>query len=132
MFVRLVSEEMLTNSTTVRLNNIDDETFLSQTVYDMFVSALASIIPTSEDNIFIINVQDDTDVSAKILNVSFAVRNTVVGNEDIFYSAQFIREKVYLQRALLAKLSTLEVGSYFVYLIYDNNIQNLYSALYNL
>ena len=119
LFVRLVTEEMLTNSTTVRLNNIDHMTFLSIPLYDMFVSALASIIPTSEDNVFMINVQDDTDVHAKILNVSFAVRDKVVNNEDIFYDPQFLREKVYLQRALLAKLSALEVRE--IYHIYDSD-----------
>ena len=57
LFVRLVTEEMLTNSTTVRLNNVDTRTFLSQLLYDMFVSALAVIIPTSEQNVYVINIQ---------------------------------------------------------------------------
>lgn len=109
LFVRLVTEEMLTNSTTVRLNNIDQSTFLNKHLYDMFIGALTTIVPATEDNIFIINVQDDTDVDTKVLNVSFAVRQQVISNQDIFYDPQFLREKVYLQRALLAKLSTLEV-----------------------
>ncbi len=75
----------------------------------MFIGALTTIVPATEDNIFIINVQDDTDVDTKVLNVSFAVRQQVISNQDIFYDPQFLREKVYLQRALLAKLSTLEV-----------------------
>lgn len=112
LHVRLVTEEMLMSSVTVRLYNLRHSTFLS-TLYDLFLSALASIIPTTEDNVFIINVVDDTDVGDRILNVSFSVRKYSVGNHDEFYSPQWLREKVYLQRVLLAKLSTLEVGSNF-------------------
>lgn len=104
---------MLHNSITVRLNNITEEAFLSP-LYSLFVSSLATAIPTPEENIFIMNVQDDTDVSAKILNVSFSVRQKLDNNKDVFYSPQFLRERVYLQRTLLAKLSTLEVSKFWI------------------
>ena len=108
LYVRLVTQEMLFNSITIRLQGISQEAFLSP-LYQRFTSALASVIPTSEDNVFIINVQDDTDVTEPILNVSFSVRKTVQNNRDVFYPQQFLRERVYLQRILLAKLSTLQV-----------------------
>ena len=112
LFVRLVTEDMLYTSVTLRLNAITQTAFLSP-LYHRFVAALASIIPTTEDNIYVINVNDDTDVSDKILNVSFSVRQKVENNRDVFYSPQFLRERVYLQRTLLAKLSTLEVSRRF-------------------
>lgn len=109
LFVRLITQEMLFNSITIRLQDISQEAFLSP-LYQRFTAALASIIPTSEDNVFLINVQDDTDVMEPILNVSFSVRRTVENNRDVFYTQQYLRERVYLQRILLARLSTLEVG----------------------
>ena len=109
LFVRLVTKDMLDNSITIRLNNIDQKAFLSP-LYQMFLSALASVIPTTEDNVFIVNVQDDIEVKEKILNISFSVRQRKDSIKDVFYSSQFLRERVYLQRLLLAKLSTLEVG----------------------
>lgn len=55
-------------------------------------------------------LQKDTDVSEKILNVSFSVREKLEHNADVFYTTQFLREKVYLQRTRLTTLSTLEVS----------------------
>jgi len=107
--VRLVTEAMLTNSITVRLNNLRQSAFLSA-LYHLFVGALASIIPTTEDSIYVLNILDDHDVAEMmILNVTFSVLQRTERGQDIFYSARFLREKVYLQRMLLAKLSTLEV-----------------------
>ena len=60
---------------------------------------------------FIINVQDDIEVPEKILNISFSVRQRKDSIKDVFYSSQFLKERVYLQRLLLAKLSTLEVST---------------------
>lgn len=116
LYVHLVTEDMLTNSITVRLQNIRQSAFLSP-LYNLFVSSLAIIIPTTEDNIFIIGVLDDTDVQEVILNVTFSVRQKVEHGQDVFYSQQFLREKVYLQRLLLAKLSNLEVGFFCLLII---------------
>jgi hypothetical protein len=101
---------MLGNSITVRLNNVNRATFLSP-LYHLFVSAVAGVVPTTEDSVFVISIIDDTEVvGRRILNVSFAVRRRVDRmGKDVFYNSQFLREKVYLQRALLTKLSTLEV-----------------------
>ena len=63
-------------------------------------------------------MQDDTEVAEKILNVSFSVRERVEKNSDVFYTPQFLRERVYLQRMLLTKLSTLEVSKLHVVICY--------------
>ena len=49
-------------------------------------------------------------VCQQVLNVSFSVRQRVSGGvSDVFYSQEFLRERVYLQRTLLTTMSTLEV-----------------------
>jgi cadherin EGF LAG seven-pass G-type receptor 1 len=53
-------------------------------------------------------LQDDTDVNAKILNVSFSARRPDLNGEE-FYPPQFLQERVYLNRAILARLSTVQV-----------------------
>lgn len=60
---------------------------------------------------YLLIFQDDTDVNAKILNVSFSVKRPDVPREE-YYSPQFLQEKVYLNRAILAKLSTVQVRKY--------------------
>ncbi len=60
--------------------------------------------------ILLTSLQKDTDVADPILNVSFSVRHKVEQNVDMFYSPQFLRERVYLQRTRLTLLSTLEVS----------------------
>ncbi|XP_049823743.1 protocadherin-like wing polarity protein stan isoform X2 [Aethina tumida] len=112
--VRLITEEMLFNSITVRLNQMTKEAFLSP-LLGFFVDGLAAIIPCPKENIFIFSIQDDTDVSAKILNVSFSVRRPDVPKEE-YYSPQFLQEKVYLNRAILARLSTVQI------LPFDDNL----------
>lgn len=52
--------------------------------------------------------QDDTDVDSRILNVSFSAKRPDVPGEE-FYQPQFLRERVYLHRASLAKLATVKV-----------------------
>ena len=104
LYVRFVSREMLQNSVTIRLNNMTKTSFMSP-VYKFFVDALANILKTEDRHIFVINIQNDTDVKAQILNVSVAVRK----NDGSFYNAEYIQEQIYLQRVTLAELSTLEV-----------------------
>ncbi|XP_049833037.1 protocadherin-like wing polarity protein stan isoform X1 [Schistocerca gregaria] len=112
--VRLVTEEMLFNSITVRLNDMTEEAFLSP-LLTFFIEGLAAIIPCPKENIFVFSIQDDTDVDAKILNVSFSARRPDL-NGDEFYSPQFLQEQVYLKRTILARLSTVQV------LPFDDNL----------
>ncbi|XP_045101942.1 protocadherin-like wing polarity protein stan isoform X7 [Portunus trituberculatus] len=112
--VRLVTEAMLFNSVTVRLEDMTQEAFLSP-LLSYFVDGLAAIIPCPRENIYIFNIQDDTDVESRILNVSFSAKRPDVPGEE-FYQPQFLRERVYLHRAALAKLATVTV------LPFDDNL----------
>lgn len=112
--VRLITEDMLFNSITVRLNYMTKEAFLSP-LLGFFIDGLAAIIPCPKENIFVFSIQDDTDVNAKILNVSFSARRPDVSREE-YYRPQFLQERVYLNRAILARLSTVQV------LPFDDNL----------
>lgn len=104
--------EMLYNSVTIRINNMTSDAFLSP-LFTFFVDALATIINVSKGNIFVINVRNDTDVNGQILNVTVSVREKKMDVDrqkiDVFYSAEYLKEQIYLQRMLLANLSTLQV-----------------------
>lgn len=115
MSIRLITDKMLHNSITVRLDDMTVEAFLSP-LLNYFMDGLAAIIPCPRDNIFVFSVQEDTDVQSKILNVSFSARKVEPGNNDEFYSPQYLQERVYLNRGILARLSTLIV------LPFDDNL----------
>ncbi|XP_055958206.1 protocadherin-like wing polarity protein stan [Patella vulgata] len=119
LYVRLITRDMLLNSVTIRLDKMTQTAFLSP-LFRFFTDALATILKTEKDNIFIINVQDDTDVTAQILNVTVSVRQTVKmiqgSSVDVFYSSSYLQEHIYLQRVPLANLSTLQV------LPFDDNL----------
>lgn len=55
--VLLVTDAMLFNSVTLRLGNMDEESFLSQPLYNSFVEGLAAIIPCPKENVFVFNIQ---------------------------------------------------------------------------
>ncbi|XP_076066701.1 protocadherin-like wing polarity protein stan isoform X3 [Oratosquilla oratoria] len=105
--VLLVTDAMLFNSVTVRLHNMTQEAFLSP-LLSFFVDGLAAIIPCPRENIYIFNIQDDTDVDARILNVSFSAKRPDRAGEEL-YDQQYLRERVYLHRNMLARLATVEV-----------------------
>ncbi|XP_022815994.1 protocadherin-like wing polarity protein stan isoform X3 [Spodoptera litura] len=118
--VRLITEQMLFNSITVRLNDMTAEQFLSP-LLGFFIDGLAAIIPCPKENIYIFSVQDDTDVTGNILNVSFSARRPdaevgVAGDTSPYYSPTHLRERVYLHRATLARLATVQV------LPFDDNV----------
>ncbi|XP_012288367.1 protocadherin-like wing polarity protein stan [Orussus abietinus] len=113
--VRLITDEMLLNSITVRLDDMTVEAFLSP-LLGYFLDGLAAIIPCPRENVFVFNVQEDADVHGKILNVSFSARRVEPGTADEFYSPQFLQERVYLNRGILARLATVTV------LPFDDNL----------
>ncbi|KAJ2938245.1 hypothetical protein O0L34_g17587 [Tuta absoluta] len=118
--VRLITEEMLFNSITVRLNDMTAEQFLSP-LLSFFIDGLAAIIPCPKENVYVFSVQDDTDVTGNILNVSFSARRPeaevgVAGDNSPFYSPTHLRERVYLHRSTLARLATVQV------LPFDDNV----------
>lgn len=112
--VRLITEDMLYNSVTVRLDEMTEEAFLSP-LLNFFLDGLAAIIPCPKENIFLFSIQDDTDVTSRILNVSFSARRPDTSAEE-FYSPQYLQERVYLNRAILARLATVQV------LPFDDNL----------
>ncbi|XP_055850573.1 protocadherin-like wing polarity protein stan isoform X3 [Episyrphus balteatus] len=112
--VRLITEDMLFNSVTVRLNEMTEEAFLSP-LLNFFLDGLAAIIPCPKENIYMFSIQDDTDVTSRILNVSFSARRPDVSHEE-YYTPQYLQERVYLNRAILARLATVEV------LPFDDNL----------
>nr|XP_018907159.1 PREDICTED: protocadherin-like wing polarity protein stan isoform X2 [Bemisia tabaci] len=111
LMVRLVTDEMLFSSITVRLADMTEEAFLSP-LFNFFVEGLAAIIPCPKENVFIFSIQGDTDVSSKILNVSFSAKKA----DGSFYTPQFLQERVYLNRAVLTRLATVQV------LPFDDNL----------
>ncbi|GBP48920.1 Protocadherin-like wing polarity protein stan [Eumeta japonica] len=110
--VRLITEDMLFNSITVRLNDMTAENFLSP-LLGFFIDGLAAIIPCPKENIYVFSVQDDADVTGNILNVSFSAKRPdvevgVSGDASPYYTPTHLRERVYLHRATLARLATVQ------------------------
>ncbi|XP_058836851.1 protocadherin-like wing polarity protein stan isoform X3 [Topomyia yanbarensis] len=114
LIVRLVTEDMLFNSVTVRLDEMTEGAFLSP-LLNFFLDGLAAIIPCPKENIYIFSIQDDTDVNSRILNVSFSARRPDVAFEE-YYTPKYLQERVYLNRAILARLATVQV------LPFDDNL----------
>lgn len=118
LYVRPVTEDMLNHSVTVGVGRMHRSAFLSPLI-DLFVGAVAAAVPTVEENVFVVGVRDDDEVRAleggapgtRVLNVSFSVRRaTEYGGREVFYDARFLKERFYLQRSLMARLSTLDAS----------------------
>lgn len=73
--VRLITEEMLFNSITVRLNDMTAEHFLSP-LFGFFVDGLAAIIPCPKENIYVFSVQ--VRGKALLLNMFFTSNNLYI------------------------------------------------------
>uniref|UniRef100_A0A8C4R486 Cadherin, EGF LAG seven-pass G-type receptor 2 n=1 Tax=Eptatretus burgeri TaxID=7764 RepID=A0A8C4R486_EPTBU len=112
--VIIVTDEMLSNSITVRLKNMSQELFLSP-LLGQFVDGVAAILSARKDDVFVFSIRNDTDVSAHILNVSFSAR-LPSGFRDEFFSSEDLQEQVYLNRTLLTSVSKQRV------LPFDDNI----------
>ncbi|XP_058164928.1 cadherin EGF LAG seven-pass G-type receptor 1 isoform X2 [Dasypus novemcinctus] len=112
--VTIITDDMLTNSITVRLENMSQEQFLSP-LLALFVEGVATVLSTPRDHIFVFNVQNDTDVRANILNVSFSalLRGGARGQ---FLPSEDLQERIYLNRTLLTTISAQRV------LPFDDNI----------
>uniref|UniRef100_A0A665TQA8 Cadherin, EGF LAG seven-pass G-type receptor 2 n=1 Tax=Echeneis naucrates TaxID=173247 RepID=A0A665TQA8_ECHNA len=105
--VTIITDEMLSNSITLRLANTSQEHFLSL-LLAQFLDGVARVLSAAPQDIVIFNIQDDTDVSARILNVSLG------GGE--YFGSEELQERLYLNRSLLAQISSQEV------LPFDDNI----------
>uniref|UniRef100_G3VTD1 Cadherin EGF LAG seven-pass G-type receptor 1 n=1 Tax=Sarcophilus harrisii TaxID=9305 RepID=G3VTD1_SARHA len=112
--VTIITDDMLTNSITVRLENMSQEKFLSP-LLSLFVEGVAAVLSTTTDGIFVFNVQNDTDVSSNILNVTFSAL-LPGGVRNRFFPSEDLQEQIYLNRTLLRMISTQRV------LPFDDNI----------
>lgn len=139
--VTIITDEMLSNSITLRLANTSQEHFLSL-LLAQFLDGVARVLSAAREDVVIFNIQDDTDVSARILNVSLSVavpafsesqlqqqqrrrqlgggdgrhRRGLEGGGSEFFGSEELQERLYLNRSLLARISSQEV------LPFDDNI----------
>uniref|UniRef100_A0A670J609 Cadherin EGF LAG seven-pass G-type receptor 1 n=1 Tax=Podarcis muralis TaxID=64176 RepID=A0A670J609_PODMU len=112
--VTIITDDMLTNSITVRLENMSQEKFLSP-LLALFVEGVATVLSTTKEGIFVFNIQNDTDVSSNILNVTFSAL-LPGGIRNKFFPSEDLQEQIYLNRTLLTLISTQRV------LPFDDNI----------
>ncbi|XP_043572174.1 cadherin EGF LAG seven-pass G-type receptor 1-like [Chiloscyllium plagiosum] len=112
--VTIVTDEMLSNSITLRLENMSQEKFLSP-LLSLFVEGVATVLSALKENVVIFNIQNDTDVRATILNVSLSVL-LPDGAHNQFFSSEDLQEQIYLNRTLLTAISKQRV------LPFDDNI----------
>nr|XP_027810409.1 cadherin EGF LAG seven-pass G-type receptor 1 isoform X1 [Marmota flaviventris] len=112
--VTIITDDMLTNSITVRLENMSQEKFLSP-LLSLFVEGVATVLSTTKDDVFVFNIQNDTDVSSNILNVTFSAL-LPGGVRGRFFPSEDLQEQIYLNRTLLTTISAQRV------LPFDDNI----------
>nr|XP_009686574.1 PREDICTED: cadherin EGF LAG seven-pass G-type receptor 3 [Struthio camelus australis] len=110
--VIIITEEMLANSITVRLENMWQERFLSP-LLATFLEGVATVLATPKEDIFIFNIQNDTDVGGTVLNVSFSALAPRGGH---YFSSEELQEQLYMKRMVLTGASMLEV------LPFDDNV----------
>nr|XP_030138682.3 cadherin EGF LAG seven-pass G-type receptor 3 isoform X2 [Taeniopygia guttata] len=110
--VIIITEDMLANSITVRLENMWQERFLSP-LLSTFLEGVATVLATPKEDIFIFNIQNDTDVGGTVLNVSFSALAPWGGR---YFSSEELQEQLYMKRMVLTGTSMLEV------LPFDDNV----------
>ncbi|KAK6318507.1 hypothetical protein J4Q44_G00117980 [Coregonus suidteri] len=123
--VTIITDEMLTNSITVRLENMSQERFLSPLLAH-FMEGVAAVLSTSRTGVFVFNIQNDTHVQGSILNVTFSALRPSGGNKvggsggtistGRFFPSEALQEQIYLNRTLLTLVSSQRV------LPFDDNI----------
>ncbi|XP_072569096.1 cadherin EGF LAG seven-pass G-type receptor 2 [Paramormyrops kingsleyae] len=114
--VTIITDQMLSNSITLRLANMSQEDFLSP-LLGHFLEGVARVLSATREDVVVFNIQDDTDVSTRILNVSLSVAMPGAGpSRGRFFGSEELQERLYLNRSLLAHVSALRV------LPFDDNI----------
>ena len=101
LFVRLITDDMLLNSITVRLAHLTASDFLSPLLYDRFVSAIATIVPVTIEKVFVVSVRNDTDVTEKVnKHVMIALSTSIYFSRSFSAGAQrkFVRATSQRQR----------------------------------
>ncbi|XP_068611577.1 cadherin EGF LAG seven-pass G-type receptor 1 [Brachionichthys hirsutus] len=114
--VTIITDDMLTNSITVRLENMSQERFLSP-LLSLFLEGVAAVLSTRREAVFVFNIQNDTDVQGSILNVTFsAMQPGGAPGKGTFFPSEELQEQIYLNRTLLRLIASQEV------LPFDDNI----------
>ncbi|OXB67230.1 hypothetical protein ASZ78_015871 [Callipepla squamata] len=114
--VTVITDEMLSNSITLRLADMSQERFLSP-LLSLFLDGVAAVLAAPRHRVVLFNIQTDTDVAAaRILNVSLSVRLPGSARGARFFSSEELQERLYLNRSLLAAISAQRV------LPFDDNI----------
>uniref|UniRef100_A0A8C3B035 Cadherin EGF LAG seven-pass G-type receptor 1 n=1 Tax=Cyclopterus lumpus TaxID=8103 RepID=A0A8C3B035_CYCLU len=114
--VTIITDDMLTNSITVRLENMSQERFLSP-LLSRFLEGVAAVLSTKREAVFVFNIQNDTDVQGSILNVTFsALQPGGAPGKGAFFPSEELQEQIYLNRTLLRYPPSLQV------LPFDDNI----------
>lgn len=107
--VTIITDDMLTNSITVRLENMSQERFLSP-LLNLFLEGVAAVLATKREAVFVFNIQNDTDVQGSILNVTFsALQPGSAPGKGTFFPSEELQEQIYLNRTLLRLISSQEV-----------------------
>ncbi|NXJ26280.1 CELR2 protein, partial [Dicrurus megarhynchus] len=115
--VTVITDEMLSNSITLRLADMSQERFLSP-LLSRFLEGVAAVLATPRHRVVLFNIQTDTDVGpARILNVSLsALLPAAVPGASRFFSSEELQERLYLNRSLLAATTAQRV------LPFDDNV----------
>uniref|UniRef100_A0A8C8VMJ4 Cadherin EGF LAG seven-pass G-type receptor 2 n=1 Tax=Pelusios castaneus TaxID=367368 RepID=A0A8C8VMJ4_9SAUR len=116
LHVTIITDEMLTNSITLRLENMSQERFLSP-LLALFLQGVAAVLSAPRQHVVLFNIQNDTDVrAARILNVSLSVLLPAGARGGRYFASEDLQERLYLNRTLLAAISEQRV------LPFDDNI----------
>ncbi|XP_062834481.1 cadherin EGF LAG seven-pass G-type receptor 2 isoform X1 [Anolis carolinensis] len=114
--VTIITDEMLTNSITLRLENMSQERFLSP-LLALFLEGVAMVLSVPREHVVLFNIQNDSDVqAAHILNVSLSVLLPDGAYGGHYIPSEDLQERLYLNRTLLAAISEQRV------LPFDDNI----------
>ncbi|XP_036388557.1 LOW QUALITY PROTEIN: cadherin EGF LAG seven-pass G-type receptor 3 [Megalops cyprinoides] len=108
--VLIITEDMLSNSITVRLQNISQEHFLSP-LLGHFLEGVSAVLSVPPEDIFVFNIQPDGEAGG-VLNVSFSA--ALPGGH--FFPSEALEEQLYLNRPRLTSLAQMEV------LPFDDNV----------
>uniref|UniRef100_A0AAR2KET1 Cadherin, EGF LAG seven-pass G-type receptor 3 n=1 Tax=Pygocentrus nattereri TaxID=42514 RepID=A0AAR2KET1_PYGNA len=96
--VLIITEDMLSSSVTVRLQNMSQEHFLSP-LLSHFLEGVSSVLSVAPDDVFVFNIQPDAEAE-RVLNVSFSA--ALPGGH--FFPSEALEEQLYLNRPRLNML----------------------------
>ncbi|XP_038562420.1 cadherin EGF LAG seven-pass G-type receptor 1-like isoform X1 [Micropterus salmoides] len=116
--VSIVTDDMLTNSVTVRLDNMSLQHFLSP-LLSLFVDAMAAVLSTRRDHVFVFSIQNDSQVEGNVLNLTLSAMQPSEDHDALgggVLSSETLQEQIYLNRTLLTLLSNQNV------LPFDDNV----------